>query len=231
MTEENLTAARLAQLYPRLYHMAEAGSWESIRERGLLSTSALLDLFEISGAERDRIESQRRPQKVTITHPVHGQVVIRDQKPMSDAALRKCLSGAAPADWYRLLNQRVFFWVSRERLFRLLSAKAYRHERQCVITVDTAALLRRHADRVLLAPINTGSTIMKPQPRSPETFRPIAAYDYAGWNQKRKGREPVVELVVEYAVPDLRDFALRAEHVEGGQTTEVLWEAGAQAQR
>jgi len=35
----------------------------------------------------------------------------------------------------------------------------------------------------------------------------------------------VVELVAEYAVPDLKDFVLRAEHVEGGRTTEVLWEA------
>ena len=221
-----LTSDKVAELYPRLYHMAEAGSWESIRKRGLLSTTALLDLFEVSGPERDRIEGERRPQKVTITHPVHGQAVIRDQKPMSDAALRKCLSGSTPSEWYRLLNRRVFFWVSRERLFRLLGAKAYRAERQCVITVDTAALLKRHEDRVLLAPINTGSTIMKPQPRSPETFRSIAEYDFEAWSRKRKGREPVVELVVEYAVPDLREFALRAEHVEGGMTTEVLWEAG-----
>jgi hypothetical protein len=34
---------------PRLYHMAEADTWDSIREHGLLSTSALLDLFEIKG--------------------------------------------------------------------------------------------------------------------------------------------------------------------------------------
>lgn len=225
MSDEGLTPERVAQLYPRLYHMAEAGSWESIRERGLLSTTALLDLFEVSGPVRARIEGERRPAKVTITHPVHGQAVIRDQKPMSDAALLKCLDGATPGEWYRLLNRRVFFWLSHERLFTLLRAKAYRHERQCVITVDTAALLRRHADRVLLAPINTGSTIMKPQPRSPDTFQPIAQYDFGGWNRKRKGREPVVELVAEYAVPDLKDFVLRAEHVEGGKTTEVLWEA------
>ena len=38
---------RLISRYPTLYHMAEDGSWESIQRHGLLSTSALLDRFEI----------------------------------------------------------------------------------------------------------------------------------------------------------------------------------------
>ena len=48
----------LIRYFPVLYHMANAGTWPSIRGRGLLSTSALLDLFEIRGQERERIESQ-----------------------------------------------------------------------------------------------------------------------------------------------------------------------------
>ena len=55
--------------YPRLWHMAEAGSWDGIRERGLLSTTALLDLFEINGARRLELKSARRPASVAITHP------------------------------------------------------------------------------------------------------------------------------------------------------------------
>jgi hypothetical protein len=43
-----------------LYHMAEDGSWESIRQIGLLSTSALLDRFEVEGERRYAIESTRR---------------------------------------------------------------------------------------------------------------------------------------------------------------------------
>ena len=54
---------RLASRYPVLFHMAESGSWESIRECGLLSTSALLDLFEVEGGERITIESTRRPER------------------------------------------------------------------------------------------------------------------------------------------------------------------------
>jgi len=69
--------------------MAEAGSWPSIRRHGLLSTSALLDLFEVTGVERVRLESQRRPETVKIEHPEHGEALIRDQKP-----LRKVLYGS-----------------------------------------------------------------------------------------------------------------------------------------
>jgi hypothetical protein len=41
VTDEEL--AQLVTDNPVLFHMAERGSWDSIREHGLLSTSALLD--------------------------------------------------------------------------------------------------------------------------------------------------------------------------------------------
>ena len=53
-----------------------------VKRHGLRSTSSLLDLFEISGKERAVIETLMRRDSVTITHPVHGQAVIRDQKPI-----------------------------------------------------------------------------------------------------------------------------------------------------
>lgn len=223
---ERLTAEKLARLHPRLYHMAEAGSWDSIRERGLLSTTALLDLFEVGGEQREAIESMRRPQSVEIVHPEHGRVVIRDNIPMRDSALHKCLEDCTPREWYELLNRRAFFWTERERLNGLLDARAYRGKRQLVITVDTAALLARHADRVTLSPINSGSTIMRPVARGKGTFRRILDFPYGEW--RTRGRAPtkvVVELAVDHSVPDLADFALRAEHVEGLRTVEVLWEA------
>ena len=64
--------------YPQMYHMAELGSWPSIRKRGLLSTSALLDLFEWPRKDRVAIETRRRSEPVTLTHPAHGMAVIRD---------------------------------------------------------------------------------------------------------------------------------------------------------
>ena len=105
----------LIAYYPRVFHMAESGTWESIRRLGLLSTIALLDRFEIDGDERRRIAQQHRPQKVTINHKIHGRAVIRDQKPMSESALLQCLEdGIMPIQWYEILNRRVFFWLTED---------------------------------------------------------------------------------------------------------------------
>ena len=73
-----LTPAYIAERWPRPYHMTEQGSWNSIQRHGLRSTTALLDLLEIYGAERASIESARRPESVKIRHPVHGVAWIRD---------------------------------------------------------------------------------------------------------------------------------------------------------
>src|SRR4051794_1629860 len=106
--------------------MAEPGSWPSIRENGLLSTSAILDRYGVEGDARAAIESRRRPECVTLTRKGLPDAVVRDQKPMRDEALQRCLEcGMTPADWYRILNERTFFWLSRARLRRLLGARAY----------------------------------------------------------------------------------------------------------
>lgn len=222
-----VSAEVLAARFPRLFHMAEAGSWPSIQRHGLLSTSALLDLFEVKGARREALEARHRPESITLTHPTHGVAVVRDQKPMDDQGLIKSLSGGlSPSDWYRLLNARVFFWLDSKRLEKLLGAKAYRDKRQTVLTVDTARLLARHSERVLLSPINSGATKPYPQPRGPDTFLPLASYPFADWDAKRKRREPVVELTVKHSVPDLREFVLRVEEVGGGRPNECLFDSG-----
>ena len=51
----------LIELYPRLYHMAHAGSWPMIQRHGLLSTTALLDLFEIGGERRFALRVHAAP--------------------------------------------------------------------------------------------------------------------------------------------------------------------------
>ena len=155
---QRLTPELLAKLYPRLYHMAEAGSWDFIQRHGLLSTSALLDLFEVHGAKREEIEAKRRPRSVAIQHPVHGTAWIRDNIPIIEKVLARTLEGMTAAEWYRTLNGRVFSWVSEDRLDRLRNAPPYRHRQHDILVVDTAALLQRHAAEVELAHLNTGAT-------------------------------------------------------------------------
>lgn len=219
-----MTSEELTKTYPRLWHMAEDGSWPAIRENGLLSTSALLDLYGIEGAERHALESSRRPLSVSIGREGLPAAVIRDQMPMSDNALVKCLKdGLTPEEWYRILNDKVFFWLSRDRLDQLLNARAYRDHPQTILTVDTAGLVAAHADRILLSPINSGATIMKPQPRGLDTFRPIADYPFAEMKKKRGAAAAVVELVVgSGGVPDIAEYVLAVHRGLNGEYEE-LW--------
>jgi len=194
--------------------MAEDGSWESIRKLGLLSTTALLDRFEVDEERRFAIESARRPEMVRLEHPDHGVADIRDNRPMLESALRRCLWGMEPRGWYETLNRRGFFWPDRQRLLRLLGARAYRDRPHLVLEVDTARLLRRHAEHVTLSPINSGATFtMKPAPRGPNTFRRIGDYPED---------KPVVELAVDYAVRDIEGFVLSVSRWQGGEMLERL---------
>lgn len=211
-----MDANLLWKQFPHLWHMAEPGSWPSIRDHGLLSTSALLDLYEVGGDRRAAIEGARRSAGVLITRAGLPDAVIRDQKPMNDAALSRCLGdGLTPADWYRTLNDRTFFWLSRERLQTLLGARAYRGRPQTVLTLDTHSLVEAHAGRVELSPINSGSTPQYPAARGKQTFLPIDQYDYEAWRKKRGPREAVVELVVRRGVPDVRDHVLAVHDWDG----------------
>src|SRR5918998_1689797 len=198
--------------------MAEDGSLEGIQRLGLLSTSALLDRFEVGGALRFRIESARRPETEAVDHPEHGRALIRDNKPMQESVLERCLTGMSAREWYETLNCRVFFWVDRKRLVKLLGARAYRDRPHLVLELDTAMLLRRHAEDVTLSAINSGATFaMNPAPRGPGTFRRIEDYP---------ADRTVVELAVDYAFPGAADFTTRVSRWRGGEELGELWRKG-----
>lgn len=206
--------------------MAEAGAWPSIQEHGLRSTQALLDLFEIEGERRAELLCTRRPQIVTITHPVHGSAQIRDNKPLKDSFLEACLTDLTVPEWYALLNSRVFFWVTEERLDDLLGARAYKDRPHDVITVDTGRLLDTHHASITVAGFNTGATIYPNAPaRGSETFQAIAAYDGERTPRIKRLKTPVVELTVDYAVPSVEAVAIRAERRENGKASKLLWKA------
>jgi hypothetical protein len=210
-----LECERLVSRYRTLYHMAEDGSWESIQRHGLLSTSALLDRFEIEDAQRFAIESACRPEIVCVEHPEYGTALVRDNKPMQEKALERCLLEMTPREWYEHLNRRVFFWVERKRLLKLLGARAYRDRPHLVLEVETAGLLKRHGERVLLSPINSGATFaLGPAPRGTETFRRIAEHPDG---------KPIVEFSVDYSVPDIAEFTLRVGRWWGTEELEEVW--------
>ena len=215
----------LATRFPCLYHMAHQDSWPSIKRHGLLSTSALLDLFEMEGEDRRAIESRHRPSSISITHPVHGTAVVRDQKPMSDDALRKCLKDdLTPYEWYQILNKKVFFWPAKHRLESMLGAAAYSEQRHLVLTIDTQKLLTAHSDRTVLSPINSGSTLFRPSPRGLDTFLPLDDYPFLERKKKRGIKDAVAELAVRYRVPDISKFVVRVEKRGAGRPPVVIEE-------
>jgi len=219
-----MTIEEIIRHYPRLYHMANHGTWDSISRRGLLSTSALLDLFQINGNERYRIESCHRPNSIEIgPHPVHGTAIIRDQRPMNERVLGRSLEGIGIREWYELLNRKAFFWMTEGRVQTLLKAKLYRDYEHVVITVDTASLLAQHGDRAALSPINSGSTIYNPPKRGQYTFLSIAEYPFVERRKRRGIANAVAELAVDYSVPDLLAHTITVERRKDGRVLGTIY--------
>jgi hypothetical protein len=199
---ENKVAAK----YPRLYHMSEKRNWDSICRHGLLSTTALLDLFEYKQQSRFEIESQLRIKEYVISHPIHGTAFVRDQDPMRDRPeegiyLDKCLVGITAQEWFEFLNRKVFFWTDQTGLGYMLGAKLYRSRSHYIITLDTQSLLARYSDKVSLSSLNSGSLYRK-QERSLDTFQSLDQYHRMRW---------VTELAVDYRVPDFLNLTVSVD--------------------
>lgn len=219
-----ISIEEFSKTYPCLYHMAEANTWESIKKHGLLSTTALLDLYKINGQQRTSIESKHRPDSVIIQNEKYGKAVIRDQKPLSESALKECLIDLDPVAWYRILNGRVFFWVTEDRLKTLLSARAYKNTMHCVITIETQALLPKHIENVQLSPINSGSTLYTPIKRGLKTFSSLSEYPFEERRKLRGAENAVAELTINHGVQDIEEFTLSVKHIKGDKIIETIYE-------
>lgn len=207
------------RLPDRVYHLAEESNWPFIQRDGLLSATRLLIAADLTGAERKRLERAQRLAHTQLPSGVH----IRDQLPMPPAALARCLVGMAPAEWYAMVNARVFFWLDPDRMNRQLAACGPRP--QVVLVIDAAAMTAAHADRVALTPFNTGNARRKPAPRGAATFVPLSAWLRSGWEseaegldvKQRKNSHQPVELTVRDAVPDIMRFIVDVVRLPQGK--------------
>jgi hypothetical protein len=198
------------RLNPHLYHMAEQNTWQSIKKYGLLSTTAILDKYKITGLDRTVFERKHRPEKCQV-----GNMVLRDQKPMPPSRLVTALpSNITPGQWYRHLNGLVFMWAEEVRLMRLLGARPYRKLEHDVLTIDTKAFVAKYETSIKLAHMNSGSTFRIPHKRDFDLFKPIADYP-----ARRSGKpvKNVVEVVTNYAIPDIRQFVISVDRMRGDQ--------------
>lgn len=211
-----MSPEELAAKHPRLYHVTDPRALPGILRHGLLPTSGLLSLFEVPAADRPAIERRRRPAGVPLSHPTHGDAVITDNLPLSEAALASCLDdGLAPGDWLAMLNERVFFWADEEGLGRLLGARLNRGRDRAVLVLDTLGVARRHGPRMELSAINTGSTIRRPARRGLSTFVPLHRHGYEAWRRLRGGRDRVREVTVVGGVSDVAEHLVEHRFVAG----------------
>ncbi|MGE0422635.1 MAG: hypothetical protein AB7O88_10245 [Reyranellaceae bacterium] len=200
----------------RVYHIAEADNWPSIERDGLLSAWALFERAGAKAEDRAALE-KHRPVRALLS----DGTVIRDQSPMPPAALKSCLRGLTPAQWYRLLNGKVFFWLDEDRVARHLHA--CRRTAQIVLTIDAEVLLARHAPRASVARFNTGNARRRPAVRGRATFVPWMTWQASGWRSESEGlgtsprskSHKPAELTIDRAVPDVLEFVVARRVVSG----------------
>jgi hypothetical protein len=183
-----MDASSFARHFPRLYHLTFASNLPGIRANGLLSTEALADRFtpEDKAAALDR---RRR-----CIQQIEG-VTLRDQHAADESKMKSCLVGVTIPEWLTLLNGKIFFFVSQQKVD--VFAKSYANYSNVLLEIDTAELLATHAEHASLCRINSGSFLYNPRPRGRASFIPLAAYTY------KNKRDTPAELAMDGPIPEI----------------------------
>ncbi|MBK9726446.1 MAG: hypothetical protein IPO89_15815 [Actinomycetales bacterium] len=215
-------ADELIAYHPQLFHTADARAWASIESRGLLPAEDLL-AAAAGGLGSGRRERRLRSRVLTMEGADDHVVVIRDQIPLKflDDVLEE---GTTREEFLHLLDSRVFFWATPERLLRLLRGRMYRKTPQVVLTVDTRSLIEVYGRVIEVSPYNTGSAHVPSAPRRGKSvFRRLDDFDYEGWRAKRrKADAAVAEVTIPGAVPDIFDHVVRVDRFPGPHFPDVI---------
>jgi len=198
----------LHDLPSAVFHVADASSWPSIQQLGLLTTASLLRRWEEDPAVADTLLTRVRRHPHEMEHPDCGTAWIRDQARMTEAALEGALDdGLSVSDWCLLLNSQVYFFPSRTAAQTLL--KAYAPRPQVMVALRTTSLVREYGDLFRLAGMNAGSTSRVPKRRGRGTFSSVSGY--AGTSSTIK------EVAVRADILDLPEHLLGAWRHEDGK--------------
>lgn len=139
---------------PYIYHLTSPQNAKRIIKEGkLYSANALIDMTD--DAKDKEIKRQKR-----FTHRsllIDGtEVLLRDQRPISEIALAKCLTDNwTVADFLFFLNERVFMWPNLNRLKRHYNR--YKNENPVIFRFATKEMIEANP-HVKFARLNTGAT-------------------------------------------------------------------------
>ena len=206
--------------FAHVYHLADAENWPSIRARRAAERHAAAQAVGAEHGGQARIEREQR--RASLTLP--SGAVLRDQLPMPPSALARCLVDMTPAEWYALINSKVFFWFDAERLNRQRRASGI-SPKAVVMTIDAERLLATHGARAEVSAINTGNARRKPAIRGRQSFVPYATWLESRWVSEgaalglrpRPASHRPVELTIGDGLPDVMDFVVSLSHLEPGR--------------
>jgi hypothetical protein len=139
-----------------LYHLTDKENLTYIKEhKKLLSTESIVSLTSLSETEKEEFLSNRRKTHTEIKVG-KSKYMIRDQRPISLVNLVKCLTtGFSVKDFFRTLNNRVFFWPTINRLRSHYNR--YSNENPIIIKVPSEEIFKinNHAE---FCRLNSGAT-------------------------------------------------------------------------
>lgn len=140
--------------FPYLYHLTCAENARNIiNDLKLYSANSLIDMS--SDAQAIEFKSHKRLTHKEIT--INGRkIFLRDQRPISEVALAKCLTDNWTIPRYlKFLNERVFMWPTINRLERHF--KRYAHEKPVIFRFSTKEMIEENS-HVKFCRLNSGAT-------------------------------------------------------------------------
>lgn len=159
MTDEignNMNIDRFIETHPFLYHLTDSRNFDLIlKHKKLFSTQELVIKSDLEAEFKTSFLRSRRPRHFVLNID-NQQYFIRDQRPISEKNLAKCLTpGWGIEDFYSLLNNRVFFWPTIKRLQSHYAR--YKAENPVIIKVKSSEILtiNLHAE---YSRLNSGAT-------------------------------------------------------------------------
>ena len=211
-----MNVEELVSAFPVLYHATVGGRWGAIRDHGLWTAEQIVRTAGCDPQSADLILSTRRERAVQLTHPILGEVTVRDQAPLRPGVLQLCLTDLSVAQWLSLLNNRVFFWLHPSRVSTLLSGRRNKDLEHDVIAVNTASFVKAHGERIRLSPINSGAALYpNAAHRGSQTFHTIADYPYAQRRLTRGVSASIAELAVADGVSDIAAYTIGVQRWKG----------------
>ncbi|HEY4193173.1 MAG TPA: hypothetical protein VGM46_11060 [Mesorhizobium sp.] len=206
-----MTPQELAKKHPVLYHITSAGAAKHILARGLLTTSDILDRWEVEAGYRLELTRCRRKTDVTLHHPDNGVIVVSNNEPLSELKLQSILDdGLTSGDWLEMLNSRVFFFVDQKQLSRLANSRSNSSLSKDVLVIDTKRLADAYFEKIEISPINSGNTNYDAVRRGRSTFTKLRGTSFELWRYSRgnKSADKISEVCIPSSILDVTDFVV-----------------------